>query len=162
QFCREAAESHVPTLVGRCYDLTDTPPYGPWVDLFNQLPAGMAPAPAAIARFLHGESVGVETFVGQIRDYLAASTTAHPLILLLADMQWADAASLDLLRAVARQVTSLPVVLIVTYRFGEVTREHPLAHLVPLLEREAQAIRLSLRPLPREAVTELATAEFAL
>ncbi len=162
QFCLEAAERDVPTLIGRCYDLSDTPPYGPWIDLFSQLPAGMAPAPVAIARFQNGGSVSAETLVGQIRDYLAASTTARPLIILLDDMQWADAASLDLLRAVARHVTSLPVVLIVTYRFGEVTREHPLAHLVPLLEREAQAIRLSLRPLPREAVTEMATAEFGL
>src|SRR4051794_5480766 len=26
------------TLVGRCYDLTETPPYGPWVEIFARYP----------------------------------------------------------------------------------------------------------------------------
>ena len=162
QFCREAADGGIPALVGRCYDLSDTPPYGLWIELFRQLPADLAPAPAAIDRFLSGESVSAETFVVQIRDYLAASATYRPIIILLDDVQWADPASLDLLRALARQVTSLPVVLIVTYRLHEMTREHSLSRLVPLLEREAQAMRIDLRPLSREAVTAMANAEFGL
>ena len=37
--CREAAEQGALVLVGRCYDLTETPPYGPWVELFGTLSA---------------------------------------------------------------------------------------------------------------------------
>ena len=36
--CREAAAQGALVLVGRCYDLTDTPPYGPWIDLFARFP----------------------------------------------------------------------------------------------------------------------------
>src|SRR5215207_3526640 len=30
--CREAADGGAAVLVGRCYDLSETPPYGPWRD----------------------------------------------------------------------------------------------------------------------------------
>ena len=33
-------------LVGRCYDLTETPPYGPWRELFARAPRdGALPLP---------------------------------------------------------------------------------------------------------------------
>src|SRR5918998_130102 len=35
----EALAQGALVLVGRCYDLTETPPYGPWVEAFEQLPA---------------------------------------------------------------------------------------------------------------------------
>jgi predicted ATPase len=34
--CREAEEQGALVLVGRCYDLTETPPYGPWIELLVQ------------------------------------------------------------------------------------------------------------------------------
>src|SRR5262249_40867095 len=33
--CREANTRDAHVLTGRCYDLTETPPYGPWVELFR-------------------------------------------------------------------------------------------------------------------------------
>src|SRR5947209_14996583 len=55
--CREATEQGALVLVGRCYDLTETPPYGPWVELFAQYRPtdGMPPLPAA---FAHPDKVG--------------------------------------------------------------------------------------------------------
>src|SRR6476620_7320382 len=38
--CREAVEQGVLVLVGRCYDLTEMPPYGPWLDLFERYRPG--------------------------------------------------------------------------------------------------------------------------
>src|SRR5262245_56724124 len=38
--CAEAAARGAPALVGRCYDLSETPPYGPWVELFDHAPRG--------------------------------------------------------------------------------------------------------------------------
>src|SRR3712207_3432131 len=32
---REATARGALSLTGRCYDLTETPPYGPWLDLFE-------------------------------------------------------------------------------------------------------------------------------
>src|SRR5438128_768814 len=34
--CQEARQQGALVLVGRCYDLTETPPYGPWVELFGR------------------------------------------------------------------------------------------------------------------------------
>src|ERR671916_518380 len=36
---RDAEARGALVLVGRCYDLTETPPYGPWIEAFEQLPA---------------------------------------------------------------------------------------------------------------------------
>ncbi len=72
-------------------------------------------------------------------------------------------ASLDLLRAVARELADLPLLLLATYRADEVARDHPLYALLPLLEREARAARLDLRPLDAAAIGDLVvTARYAL
>src|SRR5262249_47318778 len=36
----EANAHEAQVLVGRCYDLTETPPYGPWRELFGRAPRG--------------------------------------------------------------------------------------------------------------------------
>ena len=36
---REAEAQGALVLVGRCYDLSETPPYGPWTELFARYPA---------------------------------------------------------------------------------------------------------------------------
>jgi hypothetical protein len=82
-----------------------------------------------------------------VRAYLAALAARRTLILLLEDLHWADPASLDLLRIVARDWAGLPVLALATYRDHEVARGHPLDALLPILVREARAGRLALRPL---------------
>jgi len=73
--CDEAAEHDALVLVGRCYDLTETPPYGPWVELFGcYAPDGVCPAlPAAFAR---RGSVGAVAnpaiLVAQVHGFFAA------------------------------------------------------------------------------------------
>src|SRR5262245_39969915 len=36
----EAAQQGALVLVGRCYDLAETPPYGPWIEALARAPAG--------------------------------------------------------------------------------------------------------------------------
>ena len=36
--CNEAAERGALVLVGRCHDLAETPPYGPWAELLATTP----------------------------------------------------------------------------------------------------------------------------
>jgi DNA-binding CsgD family transcriptional regulator len=81
------------------------------------------------------------------REYLAGLATPRPVILLLDDLHWADPASLDLLRVLARDLAALPLLLVATYRSDELTRRHPLYQLLPLLVREAHAARLDLHAL---------------
>jgi predicted ATPase len=83
-------------------------------------------------------------------------------VLLLDDLHWADLGSLDLLRALARQLADLPLLLIVTYRDDELTRRHPLYQLLPLLEREARATRLDLRRLDAASIGALVVARYDL
>ncbi len=46
----EATAQSVPFAIGRCHDLTDTPPYGPWHELFQHA-AQSAGFPPASGRF---------------------------------------------------------------------------------------------------------------
>src|SRR5215211_7319465 len=129
--CAEAAARGALVLVGRCYDLSETPPYGPWAEAVARLPGEpegvRLPAPL-------GDGVAAASLVAlvtQVKDALAARAARQPLVLLLEDLHWADPASLDLLRALARHLAALPVLLLVTYRDDELARRHPLAQLLP-------------------------------
>jgi hypothetical protein len=82
--------------------------------------------------------------------------------LLLDDLHWADPASRDLLRVVARGLADLPLLLLATYRADEVARDHPLATLLPLLVREARAARLDPRPLTPDDLRALVRPRYAL
>lgn len=158
--CREAAEQGALVLIGRCYDLTETPPYGPWAEAWAQFPAtpGLPPPPSALQTAAQSPA----QFFAEVRAFFAAAVAQQPLVLLLDDLQWADAASLDLLRALARALQPLRLLLLVCYRPDEIDRHHPLSSLLPLLVREARATRLAVPPLPAAALRELVGARYAL
>ncbi len=148
-------------LVGRCYDLSETPPYGPWIEALARAPRGEGlPAPPGLAG--GAATTGQAGLFAQVRDYLAALAASQPLVLLLDDLHWADTASLDLLRTLARGLAELPLLLLATYRAEEVVDDHALAALLPLLVREARAARLELRPLDATAIGALVAARYAL
>ncbi|HET9015418.1 MAG TPA: AAA family ATPase [Thermomicrobiaceae bacterium] len=156
--CREASAAGALVLVGRCYDGTETPPYGPWVELVAQ--ARARPAGPAAPSFSGSPSQAA--LFDEVRDFLVALARARPLVILLEDLHWADGASLDLLRAVARRLASLPILLLATYRGDEVVRGHPLYRLLPLLVREALAVRLDLAPLGDDHVRALLDHDYRL
>ena len=160
---REAAAQGALVLTGRCYDLTATPPYGPWLDLLAAYSpaADLPPLPAILSRGGIGEVASPEALFVQARDFLAAVAARRPLVLILDDLHWADPASLELLRYLARQRTTAPLFL-VTYRVEELTRGHPLYGLLPTLVREAYAARLDLERLGDDAVRSLVRARYPL
>src|SRR5262245_47795720 len=58
----DAREHGASVLVGRCYDLTDTPPYGPWIELLTRSRGvDLPPPPPALAGVGDGNG-----FSGQI------------------------------------------------------------------------------------------------
>jgi len=161
----EAADRGALVLAGRCYDLSETPPYGPWAEALGRAPRGdeLSALPTAL---LPPEQEGTvltsqDAIFRSALAYLAALTAGQPLALLLDDLHWADPASLDLLRLLARQLVGRPLLLLATYRADELTRRHPLARLLPLLVREARAQRLDLRPLDEVGLRAL-VAHYAL
>src|SRR5258708_40040872 len=50
---------------------------------------------------------------------LVAASQEHPLVIVLDDVQWADAASLDLLRHLVRASSRVRGILVATYRDSE-------------------------------------------
>lgn len=164
-FATEAIAHAVPVAIGRCHDLTDTPPYGPWHELFRHAAqsAAFPPLPAA---FAHPEGVGPvasqATLFAALRDLLIAATERQPIVLMLDDLHWGDPASLDLLRFLAPLASRLPLLLIVAFRSDEVPPDHPLAHSLPILVREAHPLRLPLQRLPSTDIASLVQAQYAL
>src|SRR5215212_10694510 len=158
---RTAADTGARVLTGHCYDRIETPPYGPWIEIARRVQALPAAANAPPVPGLDGATSQAALFA-QARDFLLALSAARPLVLVLEDLHWADSASLDLLRFVARGIDEVPLLLVATYRAEEIDRRHPLAALVPLLVREAPTERLGLRPLDTAAAQELVRARHDL
>ncbi len=74
----------------------------------------------------------------------------RPVIAVIEDAQWADEATLDLIRFIARRLHQLQCLLIVTYR-DDLDRDHPLrAALGDLVE--PNVTRIQLHPLSLDAV----------
>ncbi len=72
----------------------------------------------------------------------------HPLAIFLDDLQWADGASLSLIRLLLSDPGTRHLLIIGTYRDNEVHGAHPLALMLSELRKEQALIEeLSLRPL---------------
>jgi DNA-binding CsgD family transcriptional regulator len=163
-FLLSAIRSNV-VLTGRCFDLAETPAYGPWSYLFDRYhpDAGFPPHPEAFtARGDIGAVTSQATLFWQVQDFLAALTATRPAILLLDDLQWADAASFDLLRFLAQSVATIPLLILITYRSEELTSGHALNLLLPALVREASPERMSLQPLNATSVRQIVSERYAL
>jgi DNA-binding CsgD family transcriptional regulator/tetratricopeptide (TPR) repeat protein len=78
-----------------------------------------------------------------------------PAVMVIEDAHWADDASIDVMRYLARRIVSMHAMVIVTLREGEVNRDHPVRRLLTGPTSTAP-IRLDLRPLSLDAVCALA------
>ncbi|MGW0758211.1 helix-turn-helix transcriptional regulator [Streptomyces sp. NPDC002814] len=135
-------------LVGQCDDLATRRPLGPFRDLIGSIGAELAQAVMEgvdrhrVYEALQGELAGVP----------------HPAVLVVEDVHWADEASLDALRFLVRRMERLPALLVLTYRDDELSREHPLRHLLGQVSRADRVHRLPLARLSRDAVRTLSAA----
>jgi DNA-binding SARP family transcriptional activator len=164
-------------------DLGGSAPFGLWAELLRKLlPALPAPPaeaawPEDLARLVPelpamlGRTTHERPFVSPDleRTRLLEATVAavewaagcRPLALLLEDTHIADASSLELTGYVARRIDTLPVLFVLTRRTLPRSREaERLEHA--LRQRGLLREELTLAPLAREAVAELALAVAAL
>ena len=78
-------------------------------------------------------------FAFVIRNFLkAVSLPEHPVVLFLDDWQWADAASLELIKGIHTDTCLKYFLLVASYRDEEVGPHHPLHTLLSELNREAK------------------------
>ncbi len=84
------------------------------------------------------------------------ATREHPLVMFLDDLQWADSASLNLLKLLMSQSDCGYLFIIGAYRDNEVFAAHPLMLTVDEIEKASSCVNtLSLAPLSQADVNHL-------
>jgi DNA-binding CsgD family transcriptional regulator len=152
-------------LSGGSYDLTTTPPYGPWLDLIRSYPddAQLPRLPEFLTkREAVAELGSQETLHDAVLSFFQQVCRVRPLVLVLEDLHWSDQPSLELLRIVSRSTEREPLLLVVTFRDDELGRQDPLWNLMPAIARESSGERIELRPLDDSAVSSLVREQFDL
>ena len=91
----------------------------------------------------------------ELAEALESITVEQPLVLVLEDLHWSDAATLEFLSVLARRRESARLLVIGTYRPAEVlVQEHPLRGVKQELQVHAQCQEMLLDFLTLEEVTE--------
>lgn len=139
-------------IVGQNYDLMAAPPYGVWLDLAESYrhaatSVDMPPLPDGLASHNLGSITSQSAFFADVTAFVQALAAITPVIVLLEDVHWADPASLELLRHISTRLARVPLLLVVTYRVDEITRQNPFHHQLPLLVHDSGGLRLDLKRL---------------
>lgn len=131
-------------LIGRgaCDDLSTPQPLGPLWEIRHTMPELLEPLESQ-NRLAVAEAM-----------LTALSTRIRPVVIVIEDVQWADQATLDLIRYVGRRLERAGGLLILTYRDGEVDTDHPLRSVVGDLPPNV-IVRLPLGPLSRPSIEAL-------
>jgi tetratricopeptide (TPR) repeat protein len=87
--------------------------------------------------------------------FIESITADRPVAILLDDLHWADASSLDLLQYLARRTRALPVLILATYRDTEVSHRHPLEAALREMNRQDLSIRIPVRRLDRLGIRSM-------
>ncbi len=79
----------------------------------------------------------------------------HPLVLFLDDLQWADAASLRLIKLISSDYNSQYLLMIGAYRDHEVDDFHPLTQTINEIKNHSTISAINLRPLNLIEINQL-------
>lgn len=93
--------------------------------------------------------------VDSLRRVFRGAAGDKPVVVVLEDLHWADAATLDLLPPLAAAIEREPVLIVATYRSDQLPRTHPLRRARTELRRGGGLIEVALRPLTEEQSGEL-------
>ncbi len=93
-----------------------------------------------------------------IASFLAAISEIRPTLIILDDLQWADRASLLLLKHVIRSPRKARLLLLGTYRDTDLSRGNPLTDLLADLRRDRAFQRTALIGLTQEELSDLVEA----
>lgn len=172
---RRAAARGMQVLWGRCSEEPGAPSYWPWLEVIqgwldshddtavHRALARAAPALAEIVpdvaqRFPNLPQLLPTTDPLQTRfrlfhaitEFWRRAAQEQPLLLILDNLHWADASSLRLLEFLAPDLGACHVLVLVTYRDMELSRQHPLSGTLGELARHQHFTRLRLSGLSRD------------
>ena len=177
QWARTAHRKGAAVAFGSCQEGLSVP-YLPWITARGHLVAHASESalaslrpvqlgalrgllPRESERLAAGEAVeaGAETerylLFEAVSALLSSMSLESPIVIVLDDLHWADAASLDLLRHLVVTDAGLRVAVVATHRELDVSRGHPLTALLAELRREPAVTRVGLGGLADGEVMEL-------
>src|SRR3989454_1447709 len=171
---------------GQCVETYGTPePYLPVLDAFGRLcregggdwlvtllrkqaPTWLAQMPwlldSAAREALQQELLGAtrERMLREMAEAVEALTAEAPLVVVLEDLHWSDAATVDLISFLARRPQPARLLLIGTYRPVDlIVRQHPLKQVKLDLQAAGRCQELSLELLGQAAVADYLRERFA-
>ena len=131
-------------LWGTCDPVVPPRPLAPIFDIAEQVGGELRSALADPDRHRI-----ITAFLGLLR------AEGGPWVVILEDLQWADEATLELLRVVGRRAGQLRALVVATFRDDEVGPDHPLSAALGDIPAGSM-VSLCLQPLSVTAVEELA------
>ena len=131
-------------LQGVCDSLFIPRPLGPLHDIALQTQGNLS-------MFLESEFSRTAIFSACLSELKEQKT-----ILIIEDVHWADEATLDLLKYLGRRIRQTVSLMILTYRDDEIGNDHPLRILLGDLASSHALHRITVSPLSKDAVYELA------
>ena len=173
---RRSAAAGVAVASGSCPE-ADTPPvFWPWLQVFRDLIETAGPEAVTGAFAPHGNVIGLldsslagllplplpepaaDPELGRTRLFrglasgLAAVAAGRPFVVLLDDMHWADAASVQLFTLLARHLVMAPVALVAAYRDDDAPAATAFVRALDQLATVPGVEEITLGGLDRDAV----------
>jgi class 3 adenylate cyclase/tetratricopeptide (TPR) repeat protein len=159
---------------GRCYEPEASVPFYPFLEvlatLYEQCPSDLRArvphrwpdiqrllpnqAPAQWPVLSNGKEEHQRLFWA-VSGFLQTIATIRPVAVLIDDLHWADASSLELLQHIARHTRVDRILLVGTYRDVEIHRQHPLEATLLTLNRERLVEEMPIRRLDFHDTTAL-------
>jgi class 3 adenylate cyclase/tetratricopeptide (TPR) repeat protein len=176
ELARQARRLGSAVLTGACSEAELALPYLPFVEAIGNYLADaelaalrerLGPASAELSQlfpqFADRPVAGGAGDPGQaqlrlfeaILSLLAVPATDRALLLVIEDVHWADDSSRQLLDHLARRVTAMRALVLVTYRSDELHRRHPFLPMVRAWRRAGLAEVVDLEPLPEAGIAQM-------
>lgn len=143
------ARSVADVLLGACDPLSTPRPLGPLVDVASGLGA-------VVQRELERAHGGPGRVAKVFRCVIDALGVGRPKVIIFEDVHWADEATLDLMRLLARRIERQAAVLVASYRDDEIGPTHRLRVLLGDLAGIPAVHRCAVEPLSLRGVARLA------
>jgi DNA-binding CsgD family transcriptional regulator len=145
---RQFAATHpeVETLVGVCEPMGAAEALAPLFDIAGDL------GPAVLDRLTWGQASTTlyALVIGELQEQ------GKSRLVCFEDVQWADQATLDLLRFIGRRADRLSTLVVATFREEDAGTRSPLTLVLGDLATASGVQRIELKPLSEQATTQLA------